>query len=149
MLRQIGDLRFQQPRGMSLENKPFMDFHKTLRPQPSPQGVEGVVGRLDIPGGETVKVVLSQNLGQLPVRQDTFFDLDDARQNQKNVVSFGTDAGVAVNHRGDGIHVDGGKVGNEILLLLRQGIEITRQSRQGKLEIDHDLPLLFNTGVQY
>ena len=76
-----------------------MDFHETLWPQPPPQGVKGVVGRLDIPGDETVKVVLSQNLGQLPVQQDTFFDLDDARQNQKSIVSFVTDAGVAVNHR--------------------------------------------------
>ena len=71
-----------------------MDFHKTLRPETFSQGIEGVVGRLDIPGDEPVKIVLSENFGQLPVRQDAFFDLDDPRQNQKNVVSFWTDTGV-------------------------------------------------------
>ena len=84
-----------------------------------------------------------------PVRQDAFFDLDDPRQNQKNVVSFRTDTCVTIDYRGDGIHVDSGKVGDEILLLFRQLIEITSKSRKRKLEIDHDLPLLFNTGVQY
>jgi len=98
---------------------------------------------------EPEKIILSQNFGQLPVRQDAFFDLDDPRQNQKNVVSFRTDTGVTIDYWGDGIHVDGGKVGNEIFLLLRQLIEITSKSRKRKLEIDHDLPLLFNTGVQY
>jgi hypothetical protein len=37
---------------------------------------------------------------------------------------------------------EGGKIGDEILLLFRQLIEITTsKSRKRKLEIDHDLPL--------
>jgi len=134
---------------MGLENEPFMDFHKARRPETFSQGVEGIVSWLDIIGDEPVEIVLPENFGQLPIRQDAFFDLDDPSQDQKNIVSFRTDAGVTIDYRGDGIHVDGRKVGDEILFLFRQLIEITSKSRERKLEIDHDLPLLFNTGVQY
>ncbi len=119
MLRQTWNLRLQQTQGMGLENKPLVDFYKTLRPETFSQGIEGVVGWLDIFGDEPVKVVLSENFGQLPVRQDAFFDLDDPRQNRKNIVSFRTDTGVTIDYRGDGIHVDGGKIGDKILLLFR------------------------------
>jgi hypothetical protein len=74
---------------------------------------------------------------------------DDPRRDQQNKVSFWTDTGEVVNDRGDGIHVNGGKIGDEILLLFRQLIEITSKSRKQKLEIDPDLPLLFNTDVPY
>lgn len=47
------------------------------------------------------------------------------------------------------LDINGRKVGDKILFLFGQLIEITSKSRERKLEIDHDLPLLFNTGVQY
>ena len=97
MLRQIGNLRIQQTQGVGLENEPFVDFHKALRPETFSQGIEGVVGRLDIVGDEPVKIVLSENFGQLTVRQDTFFDLDDPCQDQKNAESLWTDTCVVVD----------------------------------------------------
>lgn len=110
---------------MGFENEAFVNFDKTFWPKPLPQGVEGIVSRLNILGDEPVQVVLFQSIGQLPVRQGAFFDLDDQCQDKINIVSFGTDTGIAVNNRQDGFHVNGGKVGDEILFLLRQVAKIT------------------------
>jgi len=54
MFRQIRNLRLQQTQGMGLENEPLVDFHKTLRAETFSQGIEGVVGWLDIVSDEPV-----------------------------------------------------------------------------------------------
>jgi len=45
--------------------------------------------------------------------------------------------------------IDRGKVGDEILLLWRQLVEIPRKAGQGNLKNHHVAFLLFNTDVQY
>ena len=54
MLRQIWNIRLQQTQRMGLENEPLVDFHKTIWPETFSQGIEGVVGRLDMFGDEPV-----------------------------------------------------------------------------------------------
>jgi hypothetical protein len=73
----------------------------------------------------------------MPIRQIAYYDLDDLRQNQKNIVSFQTDAGVTIDCLGDGIHVYSRKMSDLISLLFRQFIGIMSKSRKRKIEIDH------------
>jgi len=69
----------------------------------------------------------------MTIRQDSLFDFDYSRQDEKNAVSFRTDASITIEDWRKGINVNSRKVGNEILFLCSQHAEVVREFRNREL----------------
>jgi hypothetical protein len=98
---------------MGFKNKPPMDLGKTLYSESFSQGMEGVVGWFYISGDKAVKIVFPERPGQLPIRQNPFFDLNHAGQDQGSAIPFRACTGIGVRYWCDAVGINQRKILDE------------------------------------
>lgn len=124
---------------MRLENKTLMDFRKPIDAKPSSQGMESIMSRLAIVGDEPVEIVLFQCLGQLPICQDAFSDLENPGEYERGSITPGAYPDVTLDDRVDACRINGGKIVDEIFLLRCKTVDVPGKSWERKLEINYGL----------